>query len=126
MSRGTNRLKVSLIVISVFTLGAVTGASLDGVYRMQANNALHETRAGTSKEKLFDTLKHDLKLTDTQTEQMEAIIEKARTEYRSLRMEVRPRYEVVRHRALSEIRDLLTLEQEKIFDVTVAKRDVAR
>ena len=119
-----NRSKILLIVIAVFVLGAITGASLDGVYRMHANN---RTEAhGTNKEKLFDSLKRELNLTSDQAQQMQSIVDEARAEYRSLRHEVRPRYDAVRQSARSRIRALLTPEQQRIFDIRVAEKDTAR
>ncbi len=124
MTPAKNRLKILLIVIAVFVLGAITGASLDGAYRMHANNRAEAT--GTNKEKLFDSLKRELNLTSDQADQMQSIVDEARTEYRSLRSEVRPRYDAVRQSARSRIRALLTPEQQRIFDIRVAQKDAAR
>ncbi|HUE81437.1 MAG TPA: hypothetical protein VMM84_04915 [Pyrinomonadaceae bacterium] len=124
MSPVKNRSKILLIVIGVFVLGAITGASLDGVYRMHANNRAEAP--GTNKEKLFDSLKRELNLTSEQSQQMQSIVDEARADYRSLRHEVRPRYDAVRQNARSRIRALLTPDQQRIFDIRVAEKDAAR
>jgi Spy/CpxP family protein refolding chaperone len=125
--RRLTRLKIWLVVVGVFILGCVTGASLDSLYRLQASNGERQERNGRrNKENVFDEMKSDLKLTDQQATEVRAIIEQSREEYRALRNEVRPRYDAVRAGARARIRALLTPEQQQRFDARAAERDARR
>lgn len=125
--RGKTRLKIWLVVVGVFVLGCVTGASLDSLYRMKAsNNERQEGRGRRHKENLFENMKRDLNLTDQQASEVRAIIEQSREEYRALRNEQRPRHDAVRSAARARIRALLNPEQQQRFDAKIAERDARR
>jgi Spy/CpxP family protein refolding chaperone len=127
--RANTRLKIWLVVIGVFVLGAVTGASLDSLYRLRANGngrgpeARGERR---NKEDIFERMKSDLNLSDQQATEIRSILDQARNEYRQLRTEVRPRYDAARQSARTKIRALLTPEQQQKFDAKVAAHDARR
>lgn len=125
--RGLTRLKIWLVVVGVFVLGCVTGASLDSLYRLKASNAERQEKHGRrDRENVFEEMKKDLNLTDQQAKEVRAIIEQSREEYRALRNEVRPRYDAVRAGARARIRALLTPEQQQRFDTKTAERDARR
>jgi Spy/CpxP family protein refolding chaperone len=126
--RGLTRLKIWLVVVGVFVLGAVTGASLDSLYRLRASgDARHErgNRRG-DKEHVFEKMKSDLNLNEQQATEIRAIIDQSREEYRALRNEARPRFDEVRVRARARIRALLDPEQQQRFDAENAQRDARR
>lgn len=128
-SRGKTRLKLWLVVIGVFVLGCVTGASVDSVYRLRAaNNERQDTRTGgrRSKEEVLENMKRDLNLNDHQATEILAILDQTRSNYRALRTEVRPRYDTIRQNARARIRALLTPEQQQRFDIKAAERDAQR
>lgn len=125
--RGMTRLKIWLVVVGVFVLGCVTGASLDSLYRLKASNADRQERHGRrDKGNVFEEMKRDLNLTEQQATAVRAITEQSREEYRALRNEVRPRYEAVRASARARIRALLNPEQQQRFDAKAAERDARR
>lgn len=125
--RGLTRLKIWLVVLGVFVLGCVTGASLDSLYRLKASNAGRQEKPGRrDKENVFEKMKGELNLTEQQATDVRAIIEQSREEYRALRNEVRPRYDAVRAGARARIRALLNPEQQQRFDATTAERDARR
>jgi Spy/CpxP family protein refolding chaperone len=125
--RGKTRLKIWLVVVGIFALGCVTGASLDSAYRLRA---LGQSHAGDerrdSKKDAFEKMRRDLDLSEQQAAQIGAIVEQTRNEYRALRAEVRPRYNSLRQNSRAKIRALLTPEQQKRFDEKVAERDARR
>lgn len=122
--RGLTRLKIWLVVLGVFVLGCVTGASLDSLYRLKASNVERQERSGRrDKERIFEKMKSDLNLTEQQATEVRAIIEQSGEEYSKLRNEVRPRYEAVRAGARARIRALLNPEQQQRFDAKNAERD---
>lgn len=125
--RGKTLLKVWLMVLGVFALGCLTGASLDSAYRIRArNNERQERRGGRDKQDVFESMKRDLNLSEQQATEIRAILDNARNDYRALRAEVRPRYDGVRQNARTRIRALLTPEQQQRFDAKVAERDAKR
>jgi Spy/CpxP family protein refolding chaperone len=126
--RAKNRLKIWLVVVGVFVLGGVTGASLDSLYRLRASgNGRAEMRGERrNKEEVFERMKRDLNLSDQQATEIHAILDQARNEYRQLRTEVRPRYDAARQNARAKIRALLTPEQQQKFDAKVAEQDAKR
>jgi Spy/CpxP family protein refolding chaperone len=121
--RGKTRLKVWLIVVGVFLLGAVTGASLNSLYRMRARGDGRQERGRPDKKDHFEEMKRDLNLSDQQATEIRAIIEQSREEYRTLRNEIEPRNEAVRAKARARMRELLNPEQQQRFDARIAKQD---
>jgi Spy/CpxP family protein refolding chaperone len=119
--QGHTRLKVWLVLVVVFALGSVTGAALTGLYRSRAG-ADHPG----SKQDRFEKMRRDLNLTEEQTKSVSAILDETRNEYRSLRAELRPRFEEPRQKARTKIRALLTPEQQPKFDAMVAQQDAQR
>ena len=125
---GRTRLKIWLVVVGVFILGCVTGASFSSVYRLQASNDERQDARGgrRGKEDLFESMKRDLSLNDHQATEVRAILDQTRSDYRALRAEVRPRYDAMRQKARARIKALLTPEQQQIFDAKAAERDAQR
>ena len=125
--RGTTRLKILLVLLGVFILGGVTGASLDSLYRLRGRQ--HNGRQGgdrRAREDMFERMRRDLNLSEQQATEIRAILDQTRNDYRALRTEVRPRYDAVRQQARTRIRALLTPEQQKLFDARAAERDARR
>jgi Spy/CpxP family protein refolding chaperone len=114
------RLKMWLLLLGVFLLGAVSGSALTGLYRSRASGP--EARARAMHER-FENMRRELNLTDEQTTAVRTIIDETRNEYRALRAELRPRFEEPRQKARAKIRALLTPEQQKKFDAMVAQQD---
>lgn len=123
--RAKTRLKIWLVVVGVFVLGAITGAALDSAYRLRGGGRM-EGRGPRAKEEAFENMKRDLSLNDQQATEIRAILDQTRNEYRSLRAEVRPRYDALRQSARARIRALLTPEQQQRFDAREAERDARR
>jgi Spy/CpxP family protein refolding chaperone len=124
---GTTRLKILLVLLCVFILGGVTGASLDSLYRLRGRHNVRQDGNGHGgTDKIFERMRRDLNLTEPQATEIRAILDQTRNDYRALRTEVRPRYDAVRQNARTRIRALLTPEQQKLFDARAAERDARR
>ena len=122
---GSAKLKMWLVLVAVFVLGSVTGAALTGLYRSRASNDRPEAREKAMHER-FEKMRTELKLTDEQTKAVQAVIDETRNEYRTLRTELRPRFEEPRQKARARIRALLTPEQQQKFDAMIAQQDARR
>jgi len=119
---GRTTLKIWLVLLVVFLLGSVTGAALTGLYRSRAGGGGAEARDRAMHER-FEKMRTELNLTDQQTTSVRAILDETRNEYRTLRTELRPRFEEPRTKARARIRALLTPEQQQKFDALVAQQD---
>jgi Spy/CpxP family protein refolding chaperone len=122
----STRLKIWLVVVGVFVLGCVTGASLDSLYRLKAGGSERSGERGGRRGDLFEKMKSDLNLTEQQAADVRAVIDQSREEFRALRNEVSPRYDAVRQNARAKIRALLMPEQRERFDAKMAERDARR
>lgn len=118
---GRTSLKIWLVLVAVFLLGSVTGAALTGLYRSRASVGRGER--GGRHEQRFEKMRQELSLTDQQTAEVRAILDHTRNEYRTLRDELRPRFEEPRLKARGKIRALLNADQQKKFDALVAQQD---
>jgi Spy/CpxP family protein refolding chaperone len=131
LPHGSTRLKILLVLLGVFVLGGVTGASLASLYRLRGGHERLEGRGGGGgrgkrEDRIFESMRRDLSLTEQQATEIRAILDQTHNDYRALRAEVRPRYDAVRQNARTRIRALLTPEQQKLFDAKAAERDARR
>jgi Spy/CpxP family protein refolding chaperone len=122
---GRTTLKIWLVLLVVFLLGSVTGAALTGLYRSRAGGSGAEARERAMHER-FEKMRTELNLTDQQTTSVRGILDETRNEYRTLRTELRPRFEEPRMKARARIRALLTPEQQQKFDSLVAQQDAQK
>jgi Spy/CpxP family protein refolding chaperone len=109
------------VLIVVFVLGSVTGAALTGLYRSRASG--DRDRSEARMHERFEKMRSELSLTDQQTAAVRAILDETRNDYRTLRTELRPRFEEPRQKARVRIRALLNPEQQQKFDAMVAQQD---
>ncbi len=118
------RLKTWSVVISVFLLGGITGASLDSAYRSRVDDGRHgmhdQRKNGESR---FERMRRELNLDDEQAAQVRSILEEAQNDFRLLRDETRPRHDAVRQTSRTRIRAILRPDQQRLFDAKVAKQD---
>ena len=119
---GRTTLKIWLVLVAVFLLGSVTGAALTGLYHSRASAGRNGRDRGKHEQR-FDKMRQELNLTDQQAADVRTILDQTRNEYRTLREELRPRFEEPRLRARTKIRALLNAEQQKTFDALTAKQD---
>jgi Spy/CpxP family protein refolding chaperone len=116
---GHTKLKVWLVLVVVFLLGSITGAALTGLYRARSGDR-------PERQSRFEKMRVELNLTDEQTKAVSTILDETRNEYKTLRAELRPRFDEPRQKARARIRALLTPEQQQKFDARVAQQDAER
>src|SRR5215510_1106830 len=122
----SSQMKAWAAFLIVFALGGVTGASVIGVYSLRTQpNASYEKMAVSIRDTdaYFETLKRELTLSDDQAAAMRVVLDRTRDDYKAVCADVRPRYDVVKERARSELRALLTSEQQPRFDSIVTAED---
>ena len=118
--------KAWIAFLIVFALGGVTGASLDGIYRLRANATATNPTVTVSirdTDAYFETLKRELSLNNDQASAMRAVLDRTRDDYKAVCADVRPRYDVVRERARGQMRALLTSDQQERFDSIITAED---
>ena len=121
-----SRGKVWAAFLIVFALGGVTGASLDGIYRLRANATATNAAVPVSlrdTDAYFETLKRELTLSEEQAAAMRAVLDQTREDYKAVCADVRPRYDVVRQKARNQMRALLNADQQPRFDSIITAED---
>jgi Spy/CpxP family protein refolding chaperone len=113
------RLKIWFLLVVVFGLGYVTGVAVIELYNSRASGDRSEARERAMHEG-FENMRRELNLSDEQTTSLRAVLDETRNEYRTLRTELRPRFEEPRQKARARIRALLTPAQQQKFDAIVA------
>ena len=124
MKQSNPQLKAWGAFLLVFALGGVTGASLDGMYRLRGTASptapvvsLRDT------DTYFETLKRELTLSGDQEAAIRAVLDHTRDDYKAVCADVRPRYDTVRERARAQMRALLTADQQPRFDSIITAED---
>jgi Spy/CpxP family protein refolding chaperone len=75
---------------------------------------------------MFEKIRNDLNLNAEQSKDMQKVLEETAGEFRTLRGELRPRYEELRLKARGRMRAILTTEQQQKFDALMAEIDARR
>ena len=94
----------------------VVGARWCASYRVH-----HRWESGQFQTHMLQRFSSKLKLTPEQRTRVAAILDAKRQKIDALRAEIRPRFEEIRTSTAAEIRQLLTPEQQKKFDVMQAE-----
>jgi Spy/CpxP family protein refolding chaperone len=118
-------IKTWAVLFAVFALGCITGVGIGGVYREKTSASFRESRA-REHERLFEKIRTDLSLTDDQAKAMRQVLDETAGEFRTLRNELRPRYEELRQKTRGRMRTILNPEQQQKFDSLMAEIDAQR
>jgi len=118
-----NKLAWSQLVMA-FTVGACMGWAMALGW---APRMFHHHGDGAKfQQRLLDRFSSKLQLTPEQRHQVAAILEAKRQKIDALRAETRPRFEAISASMSSEIRQLLTPEQQQRFDAMEATWNAQR
>jgi Spy/CpxP family protein refolding chaperone len=123
--QGRTTLKVWLVLVVVFVLGAITGGAFIGGFVTGFNRVMSRPNRNAPRDRM-EKLRQDLSLTDDQMKSVSAILDETKNEYKALRQELKPRFDEPRLKARAKIRALLTPEQQQKFDATIAEKDAQR
>jgi hypothetical protein len=118
----TNHLKLKAwgVVLAAFTFGAITGAAVDGLYRIRAG-AHSGIQAEAARRPIVETLRRELNLSDEQILEIRRIAEESRGELRESVLEKCPEFATARQHMVARVRSLLRSEQRERFDAFIAR-----
>lgn len=115
--------QVWLLILVVFLLGGVAGASVDRLLLFKGQSASPGRGERGGRGKMIEQMKADLNLTDEQTIAIRTIFEDMRKEFSPRRFDECPGVKESREKSRARVRAVLTPEQQKKFDEMNAKRD---
>jgi Spy/CpxP family protein refolding chaperone len=126
-AQGRVKLQVWLLIVVVFVLGSVTGASLDRLYVAKRDSFKPGSpgREGRPRGpgRMIEKMKSDLNLNDEQVARIRTVFEESRKEFPPNRFDECPGVKEARLRTRTRVREVLTPEQQKLYDEMNAKRD---
>jgi Spy/CpxP family protein refolding chaperone len=120
-SQKKTRLQALLLLGLVFVLGGITGAALDGLYRLRAVS----NNTPGNRPPMLDRMRGDLNLSNEQVEKIRVIMEDSRKDFHQQMKECSGMKES-QQRSRSSIRAVLNAEQQQKFDELNMRRDAER
>jgi uncharacterized membrane protein len=117
-----SKIKVILTMSAVFALGAIVGASCGTIW-VSKNAASAQLPPHKSKPGIAEKYKVRLKLSPEQTQRLESILNETQHEFRQLHLAVKPRFEEIRQKMRSGIRQMLDEEQKREYEAMIRERD---
>jgi Spy/CpxP family protein refolding chaperone len=116
--------QVWLLILVVFLLGGIAGASVDRLLLLkgQSNSPPGKGERG-GRGRMIEQMQKDLNLTNEQTASVRAIFEDMRKEFSPRRFDECPGVKESREKSRARVRAILTPEQQKKYDEINAKRD---
>jgi len=114
--------QVWLLILVVFLLGGVAGASVDRLLLLKKQGT-SPGRGERGPGRMVEQMKKDLNLTDEQTASVRAIFDDMRKEFSPRRFDECPGVKESREKSRARVRAVLTPEQQKKFDEKNAERD---
>ncbi|MEW5977779.1 MAG: hypothetical protein AB1898_18450 [Acidobacteriota bacterium] len=119
MTISRTKSKALMLMVAVFLLGAVVGASLATSYlsRSFAHVEGKSEPAGKDKKaKLIEKFRTELGLSVEQTEAVQSIMAESHKQFEALHHSVRPQFEKIRDEMRAEIREVLKGDQLQKFE----------
>ncbi|MCI0338394.1 MAG: hypothetical protein L0226_12505 [Acidobacteria bacterium] len=117
----TNRRKAQLIIIVTFLLGTIVGAS--GQYLLTRQSL---TNQPGSPQNIFDEMSRAVRLNANQRTQVEQILNDTRRQNQDLRNQLKPQFTAIRDASRQRIRELLSPEQQALYDKWNQELDAKR
>jgi hypothetical protein len=117
------KLKAFLLVIVVFALGLVLGASLATTFVSRKLAAAGPPPPKDAHHRMMDTFKTRLALSPAEEEKLQVIFDDAHQQFKALHATVRPQFDAIRGQMRDRIREILDDKQKKEFEVMVQEFD---
>lgn len=118
----TSKTKARLVILAAFALGVIVG----GVASNLVTSAPRTATPPNSVQGALQELERELRLTEDQKEQVKQVLNSTRQKYKELQAQVHPRFLAIRDESRSQIRALLTPEQQALYEQWLRKRDRGR
>ena len=116
--------QVWLLILVVFLLGGIAGASVDRLLLLKGQSSSPSGKGERGgRGRMIEQMQKDLNLTNEQTASVRAIFEDMRKEFSPRRFDECPGVKESREKSRARVRAILTPEQQKKFDEINAKRD---
>jgi Spy/CpxP family protein refolding chaperone len=127
-TQGKVKIQVWLLILVVFVLGGVTGASLDRLY-LQKQNPGRWGQAGPGgpgwrgRQQMLDDMKRELSLSEEQVTAIRGIFDEMRKEFSPKRISECPGFKEMREKTHARILTVLTPDQQKRYDDFTQRRE---
>lgn len=124
----TEKRSAAVLLVAALLLGVLVGTAGTVLAAHKGIGSLHyhPERQRRGPREYFDRLTAELNLTATQRDSVQSVLDRNRASMDSIWHEVSPRFETLRGRLRSEIRNQLTPEQQATFDEMSRKNDSMR
>jgi hypothetical protein len=113
----TNRRKAQLIIGTTFLLGVIVGAS--GQFLVARQYAVKPTDQ-------FEEMARHVRFTDDQRTKIKRILSETTLQYQDFRAKLRPQSKAIQDASRQRIRDLLTPDQQALYDQWNREQDAKR
>lgn len=117
------KLKAFFLVIVVFALGLVLGASLATTFVSRKLAAAGPPSPRDARHRMMDTFKTRLALSPAEEERLQVIFDDAHQQFKALHATVRPQFDAIRGQMRDRIREILDDKQKKEFELMVQEFD---
>ena len=113
------KLKAFLLVIVVFVLGLILGASVATTIVSRRLAAAESPSPRDGRHHMMDTFKSRLQLSPAQAEKLQVIFDDTHQQFRTLHQTVKPQYDSIRDQMRNRVREMLDEKQKREFEVMV-------
>ncbi|HVN77505.1 MAG TPA: hypothetical protein VMW38_00770 [Terriglobia bacterium] len=117
------KFKAFVLVIVVFALGLVLGASLATTFVSRKLAAAGPTAPKDVRHHMMDTFKTRLALSPAEEQKLQVIFDDAHQQFKALHATVKPQFDAIRSQMRDRIREILDDKQKKEFEVMVQEYD---
>lgn len=125
-TQGKVKIQVWLMILLVFILGGVTGASMDYLYNAKYGSSRSGPPPGSRRQAMIDNMRRDLNLSEDQVKQVRLVFEETRKESQRRSAVECPVFNEMREKTRQNIRAVLNPEQQQKYDAINAKHDAER
>lgn len=122
-NQGKVKMQVWLMILLVFILGGVTGASIDHLYNAKYGSSRSGPPPGSRRQAMIENMRRDLNLSEDQVKQVRLVFEETRKESQRRSAVECPVFNEMREKTRQNIRAVLNPEQQQKYDAINAKHD---
>ena len=117
------KFKAFILVVVVFALGLVLGASLATTFVSRKLAAAGPPSQRDVHHHMMDTFKTRLALSPVEEQKLQVIFDDAHQQFKALHATVKPQFDAIRSQMRDRIREILDDKQKKEFEVMVQEFD---